>query len=253
MKATNNKKKESIFVKRGFFIVLTVITALMVITVTMNLIMPEEESTAQLDQEVWERAVQQSAKTYDDALTSVYTEEAQAVTSTALPTETAPAEETQPPAESQTPEASASPSSAVVLLKPVAGSLAKDFSADELQYSETMEDWRVHEGMDFAADEGTDVVAAADGTVETVTEDGMMGASVTILHPDGMRTFYGNLQTENLIAAGTQVKAGETIGKVGRTAALEIIEPAHLHFEVLVGEKSKNPHDYLTDTVSDDE
>lgn len=243
MKATN-KKKESIFAKRGFFIALVVITSLLIITVVMNLVMSEEESKTKLEQDVWEQAVKQSAKKYDDGLTSVYTEQAQAVNSNTLPAETAPPEEAAP-TETATNKLS--------FLNPVAGSIAKDFSGEDLQYSETMEDWRVHEGIDFVAEEGTNVVAASDGTVESTTDDGMMGASLTLLHNDGTRTFYGNLQEGSTTPSGTQVKAGEVIGKVGRTAALEIIEPAHLHFEVIVNNERKNPHDYLSDTVSDDE
>lgn len=243
MKATN-KKKESFFAKRGFFITLVVITSLLIITVVMNMVMSQEESKSTLDQEAWEQAVKQTAKKYDDGLTSVYTEQAQAVNSDALPAN-ATSEEEPSPTETST-EKSA-------FLNPVTGSIAKDFSAEDLQYSETMEDWRVHEGIDFTAEEGTNVVAAFDGTVEETTDDGMMGASLTLLHPDGTKTFYGNLQEGSTTPTGTQVKAGEVIGKVGRTAALEIIEPAHLHFEVIKEGERKNPHDYLSDSVADDE
>lgn len=249
MKATN-KKNESIFAKRGFFISLVIITALLIITVVMNLVMTKEEASSSLDRELWEQAVEQSAKKYDDGLTSVYTEQAQAVNSDTLPAESIAEETADPPAEATPKTANAA---TLQFMKPVAGSIAKDFSSEDLQYSETMQDWRVHEGIDFAAEEGTNVIAAADGTVESTTDDGMMGASITLLHADGTRTFYANLQEGSTTPEGTTVKAGEVIGKVGNTAALEIIEPSHLHFEVIVQDERKNPHDYLLDTVTDDE
>ena len=227
------KKKESIFAKRGFFITLIVITSLMVITVVMNLVLPPEETAQELDQEIWKRAAEQSAKTYDDGLTHVYTEDAVSVHNDTLPVASEP-EETESPQD---------PSS--VFCVPIQGEILKDYSAEDLQYSETMEDWRVHEGIDFAADEGADVVAALGGTVETVTEDGMMGTSVLLLHPDGTKTFYGNLQEGSAVTEGSQVNTGDVIGKVGRTATLEIIEPPHLHFEVIAQDEPKNPHDYL--------
>lgn len=241
-----NKKKESIFAKRGFFITLVVITSLMVITVVMNLVLPPEETAQDLDREIWEQAIEQSAKTYDDGLTRVYTEEAVPANSDTLPAETIPEESSEP----ETPDANTTSSS---FRSPVYGGILKDFSAEDLQYSETMEDWRVHEGIDFAADEGTEVMAAAGGSVEEVTEDGMMGTSVLLLHPDGTKTFYGNLQEGSAIAAGNQVNAGDVIGKVGKTAALEMMEPPHLHFEVISGDERRNPHDFLSDSVADDE
>ena len=231
----DTKKKESIFAKRGFFITLVVITSLMVITVVMNLVLPQEDSTAELDREIWERAVEQSAKIYDDGLTHVYTEDALPVNNDTLPADPVP---------ETTPENDNEPISSCFVF-PVNGGILKDFSAEDLQYSETMEDWRVHEGIDFAADEGTDVVASANGTVEEVTEDGMMGTSVLLLHSDGTKTFYGNLQEGSALSAGSQVNAGDVIGRVGRTAASEIIEPPHLHFEVILDNERKNPHDFL--------
>ncbi|MBQ2613889.1 MAG: M23 family metallopeptidase [Clostridia bacterium] len=228
-----NKKQESIFAKRGFFVTLAVITSLLIITVVMNLILPEEETASNLDQDSWDRAVEQSAKVYDDGLTRVYTDE-EAVPVNA---ETLPQEPEEPPTSTKEP--------AAPFVMPIEGTLAKDFSAEDLQYSQTMEDWRIHEGIDLAAEEGAEVRAVADGTVELVTEDGMMGVSLLLAHPDGTKTFYGNLQENSATSAGTEVKAGDVIGKIGNTATEEIAEPPHLHFEVRTGDTPQDPHAYL--------
>ena len=59
---------------------------------------------------------------------------------------------------------------------------------DCLSYNETTRDWRVHNGVDIAAEEGTPVMAAADGQVYTVYEDETMGTTVVIRHEDGYTT-----------------------------------------------------------------
>ena len=66
-----------------------------------------------------------------------------------------------------------------------AGSLVKDYSADIPVFSMTMEDYRVHCGIDIAADAGTEVLAAADGEITGVFYDPMMGQTVEITHEIG--------------------------------------------------------------------
>ncbi len=262
-----NKKKENFFTKRGFFIVIVIAVSLMVIALVMNLVNSGERSD-RFDDEAWESAVRQSAEKSQD----VYREKAQTVNSTATPATAKPglapmisedtskkenqiedaAAEPAVTAAPQTGSASSNQGISLILEKPVAGEIAKDFSADELVYFETMQDWRVHEGIDFAVDENTEVKAAADGTVEAVNADGMLGASVIIGHTGGIKTLYANLTEDSAPPVGTAVKAGDVIGKVGKTAALEINDSPHLHFEVIENEKSVNPHNFFEKAPSED-
>ncbi len=235
------KKKNSILTGTWFYVSLVVITSLLVITVAMNLILPEEPKPE--EPTAWAERTVPSSKIYDDGLTSVYTQETIPVSNPATPAPT--------PAETPAPSPSA-PSTAKFLL-PVNGTLTKDFSDQELVFSETMQDWRVHEGIDLAVAEGTEVLAAADGVVELAGEDGMMGICVLLTHTDDTQTYYANLKDEALPDVGSEIHAGEVIGKVGNTAALEVAEQPHLHFEIRKGETRLNPHDRFTDFVSDDE
>lgn len=133
---------------------------------------------------------------------------------------------------------------------PVRGAVTKDYSGDELVYSETMQDWRTHDGIDIYAEEGTEVLAAADGIVEAVSDNGMLGRTVIVLHDGGLRTIYSNLAETDEVAVGDEVKTGAKIGRVGATAAAESAEKPHLHFEVSLNEKTVNPHDYLSEDAA---
>lgn len=135
------------------------------------------------------------------------------------------------------------------------GNISKEWSADIPVFSDTMEDYRVHLGVDLEADAGTPVYAAADGTIESVEFDPMMGQTIVISHANGYKSVYRNLQTKiaDGIAAGTVVKAGDEIGAVGDTALVEISQAPHLHFEIYKDDNCENPLSHITVTPIDDE
>ena len=102
----------------------------------------------------------------------------------------------------------------------------------ELLYDPTMADWRTHDGIDVQADEGAAVKTAAAGTVQSVTNDELMGTTVVIQHDGGYATQYSSLQENTPVAQGQTVAAGEVIGYVGSTSAAESRMGSHLHFSV---------------------
>lgn len=117
-------------------------------------------------------------------------------------------------------------------VSPVTGEVVAEYAMDCLSYNETTRDWRVHAGMDLAAEPGTEVVAAADGEVYTVYEDDTMGMTVVIRHNEGYTTTYASLGDEVFVKAGDKVSAGERIGTVGRTALMESALADHVCFRV---------------------
>ena len=129
-----------------------------------------------------------------------------------------------------------------------AGNIIKEWSADIPVFSMTMEDYRLHLGIDVAASAGANVYAVADGTVESVTFHPMMGQTVVIVHADGYKSVYQNMQTAvpTGITAGATVKAGDKIGTVGDTALIEISEEPHLHFELYKDGICENPLAHFT-------
>ncbi len=144
----------------------------------------------------------------------------------------------------------------VTFISPVTnGNISKEWSADIPVYSDTMEDYRVHLGVDIEADAGTPVYAAADGTIESVTLDPMMGQTIVISHAGGYKSVYQNLQTTipEEIAEGVTVKAGDEIGAIGDTALVEISQSPHLHFEIYRDDECEDPLTHITVTPIDDE
>lgn len=129
--------------------------------------------------------------------------------------------------------------------KPVSGDIIYDYAMDCLSYNETTRDWRVHNGIDIAADAGTKVKAAADGTIYTVFKDDIMGYTVVIRHEGGYATQYSSLAENVTVKAGDTVKMGDTIGVVDNTALVESALGEHLHFSVTLNDKSLDPADFL--------
>jgi murein DD-endopeptidase MepM/ murein hydrolase activator NlpD len=127
------------------------------------------------------------------------------------------------------------------LIMPVFGQISFEYADKNLVYSRTMEDWRTHNGVDIAADKGTLIKAAADGTVIETKNDPRFGATIVIDHGKGYKTVYSNLADTSMVSVNQIVKQGEGIGSVGLTASFESSEQAHLHFEVLENDNNVDP------------
>ena len=129
--------------------------------------------------------------------------------------------------------------------KPVSGQTIKDYAMDCLSYNETTRDWRVHDGIDIAAEAGTVVKAAAAGTVYTVFKDDTMGTTVVIRHDGGYTTLYASLAEEVDVEVGDVVQIGDAIGTVANTALLETAQGDHLHFSVTLNDEPIDPVKFL--------
>lgn len=131
------------------------------------------------------------------------------------------------------------------VVSPLDGTTVTVFSMTELLYDTTMADWRTHDGIDVQAEEGAAVKTAAGGTVQSVTDDELMGTTVVIDHEGGYSTRYSSLQKDVPVTAGQQVAAGEIIGRVGTTSAAESQMGPHLHFSVSRDGAVIDPRDYV--------
>ena len=129
--------------------------------------------------------------------------------------------------------------------KPLAGEIVAHYAMDCLSYNPTTRDWRVHNGIDIAAESGTEVKAAADGVVYTVYEDETMGTTVVIRHGNNYVTTYSSLAKDLAVSAGDSVSLGQVIGKVGNSALLESAVGDHVHFHVTLNDKPMDPLDFF--------
>jgi murein DD-endopeptidase MepM/ murein hydrolase activator NlpD len=100
---------------------------------------------------------------------------------------------------------------------------------------------KIHTGIDYGADTGTPIRAAADGVVVSASWFGGYGNATIIDHGGGLATLYGH-QSAMLVSEGQKVTAGQTIGRVGCTG--DCTGP-HVHFETRVNGDPVNPAPYL--------
>ena len=130
---------------------------------------------------------------------------------------------------------------------PVSGSLSTKHDPTLQVFSNTMQDYRVHIGIDLATKENAPVYAAADGKISKIWVDTLMGYSIAIKHSGDCVTVYKNL-AETLpegIAEGVSVRSGQLIATVGESAMVEVADEPHLHFEMTVGDLAVDPLEYF--------
>ncbi len=128
---------------------------------------------------------------------------------------------------------------------PVKGTVLKGYFANELVYSKTMDDWRLHQATDILAPVGTKVYSCEKGIVEDVYYDENYGYTVVIKHNDMIKTYYSNLSSDISVTKGTEIQKGAFIGTVGESAMSELMDEEHLHFAMKENEKHINPKKYI--------
>jgi len=135
---------------------------------------------------------------------------------------------------------------------PVDGVIVKRHDTVNAVFSVTMNDYRVHRGVDIECADGAEVYSCAYGTVKTVGYDPFMGYTVTVDHGDGLVSCYQNLADilADNIAVGSTVYAGQLLGMVGESAIIEIADESHLHFELELNGTPVDPMNMLEYTES---
>ena len=129
--------------------------------------------------------------------------------------------------------------------KPVDGEIMKGYAKDNLVYSETLQEWTTHLGIDIKAEKTTVVKAAEAGTVKSIKNDPRYGLTIVIEHEDGYETVYSNLLSSEFVVEGEKVEKGQSIGTVGNTAEFEVADEPHLHFEILKDSIAVDPSIYI--------
>lgn len=128
-------------------------------------------------------------------------------------------------------------------LLPVAGGEVLAGFSDTPVYSETMRDYRMHTGLDLAAEHGETVKSAANGIVRETYTDMLLGNTIVIEH--GAYTLrYCGLGETFLVDPGEVVTAGQDIGSV-TAAPFESAMESHLHLEAVRDGEAVDPESLL--------
>ena len=80
--------------------------------------------------------------------------------------------------------------------------MVRDFAVDNLIYSDTLQEWTTHTGIDIKAEKTTVVKSAEAGTVKTIKNDPRYGLTIIIEHANGFQTVYSNLLTSEFVVEG---------------------------------------------------
>ncbi len=122
---------------------------------------------------------------------------------------------------------------------PLTSEVQKDYSPTVPVFDETMGDWRVHKGVDFAAEEGTEVKSVGKGRVTKVISDPSLGYVIEVDHGDFTARYCG-LEQGTTVTVDAEIEKGDTVGKLG-TVPCESMRESHLHFEVIQKGKITDP------------
>lgn len=139
---------------------------------------------------------------------------------------------------------------AKILQKSVLKDMLPNISPVYAAFNSSSYGWRIdplngnkafHEGLDFTADSGTAIRAAADGIVSTSERTPDYGNIVKIDHGSGLETRYAHA-SKLLVKPGERVIKGQTVAQVGNTGRST---GPHLHYEIRLNGNALDPRKYL--------
>jgi murein DD-endopeptidase MepM/ murein hydrolase activator NlpD len=123
---------------------------------------------------------------------------------------------------------------------PIDNTVTNGFSNGELIYSETMRDYRVHNGIDISAQSGEEVKSFSKSKIVKIYKDDLYGDAIVADLGDNLTAYYFGVMANPDISEGSDVTAGQVIGKVS-SVLCESAEESHIHFAVQKGEDFIDP------------
>ncbi|MCL8536913.1 M23 family metallopeptidase [Chryseobacterium gallinarum] len=137
-----------------------------------------------------------------------------------------------------TPKAAPSAPEPAVATKSVAGNtVSKNIPVERNNPPAEADQMQFHKGLDIAVAYGSDVRAAAAGTVIFSGQKGGYGNCVIVSHGNGLATLYGHL-SQLVSKVNDKVKVGQVIAKSGNSGRST---GPHLHYEVHKNNTPVNP------------
>ncbi len=144
---------------------------------------------------------------------------------------------------------------AKVLQQSVLKGMLPNASPIQAAYNSSSYGWRIdpfngnkafHEGLDFTANTGTPIYAAADGIVVAAEQTPDYGNLVKVDHGSGLETRYAHA-SRLLVKVGERVVKGQKIAEVGSTGRST---GPHLHYEIRLNGNALDPRKYLHKNIS---
>lgn len=124
-------------------------------------------------------------------------------------------------------------------IMPHDGEIIRNYSPDVPLYCETMNDWRTHNGIDIAVNEGDEVLSVGKGKVSKVLANATYGYTVEVDYGTFTARYCGMKQGD-CVGIGQMLEKGDSIGTVD-VVPCEVNSPKHLHFEVIVDGLHSDP------------
>ena len=129
-----------------------------------------------------------------------------------------------------------------LMIWPLSGDVLLDYSMDQTIYHPTLDVYKYSPGIVISAAEGSEVLAAANGTVESLREDAETGTTVTLDMGNGYRASYGQLENV-LVQEGQTVGQSTILGYVAQPTKYYSVEGTNLYFAM---SKDGTPIDPIT-------
>lgn len=133
---------------------------------------------------------------------------------------------------------------AATIIYPTSKDIIKGYSGDTPVFSKTLNDWRVHNGIDLAAEQGSKIKAITNGKVADIFNDELLGTTMVIEHDGGFIAFYSGLGETTLVNAGDTVESGQEIASINDLPC-EAADGYHLHLSIKKDDKFIDPVEIL--------
>lgn len=156
--------------------------------------------------------------------------------------ETTVTEKTAENATPQTQSVNAETSSAFRWQLPDGGKLIRTYG---YSYDKTWRDYRFHSGVDIALSTGSEVTAAADGTVTERGKTKALGEYLRIDYGNQLIGYYFGIALRSDLAAGSTVSVGQVLGTITEPPLEESAEVPHYHFGLIQDGQTIDPEKLL--------
>ncbi len=132
------------------------------------------------------------------------------------------------------------------LLWPVNGNVIMKYSMDHTIYHATLMQFKCNPAIIIDAEVGTEVKAATDGVITSITTNEETGLTITTDIGNGFSLVYGQLsEADNKLEVGDMLHEGELVGMISEPTRYYSVEGSNLYFQVLENNETVNPMLYL--------